>query len=76
METMHHYVVEIQARTENGHPPTVEARKNILAENDSDAQREAERWAATVAGVHNKATYLVIRHDDRKVIDRELRKSL
>ena len=75
METMHHYVVEIQARTENGHPPTVEARKNILAENDSDAQREAERWAATVTGV-NKATYLVIRHDDRKVIDRELRKSL
>ena len=76
METMHDYVAEIQTRSEDGQPPTVEARQNILAENDPDAQRQAEEWARTVEGVHSRPTYLVIRHDDRIVIDRELGMSL
>ena len=42
METMHDYVAEIQTRSEDGQPPTVEARQSILAENDPDAQRQAE----------------------------------
>jgi hypothetical protein len=56
METMHDYVAEIQTRSEDGQPPTVEARHSILAENDPDAQRQAEEWARTVAGVHKGAT--------------------
>ena len=76
METMHDYVAEIQTRSGGGQPPTVEARTNILAENDPDAQRQAEEWARTVEGVHRGSTYLLIRHDDRVVIDRELGKSL
>ncbi len=73
---MHDYVVEIQMRTQDGHPPTVKARQNILAENDPDVQRQAEEWARTVEGVHSGSTYLLIRHDDRVVVDRELGKSL
>ena len=73
---MHDYVVEIQMRTQDGHPPTVKARQNILAENDPDAQRQAEEWARTVEGVHSRSICLLIRHDDRVVVDRELGKSL
>jgi hypothetical protein len=73
---MRDYVVEIQTRSEDGQPPTVEARKNMLAENDPDVQRQAEEWARTVEGVHRASTYLLIRHDDRVVIDRELGKGL
>jgi hypothetical protein len=73
---MHDYVAEIQTRSEDGQPPTVKARKNILAENDPDVQRQAEEWARTVEGVHRASTYLLIRHDDRVVVDRELGKSL
>jgi hypothetical protein len=72
MEMMHDYIAEIQTRREDGSPPTVEARKSILAENDPDAQRQAEEWASTVAAVHNPSTHLHLRHDDRVVIDRSL----
>ncbi len=75
METKHDYIAEIQTRKEDD-SPLVEARKSILAENDTDAQRQAEEWAATAATVHNRATHLVIRHDDRVVLDQELRKSM
>ncbi len=72
METKHDYIAEIQTRKEDG-SSVVEARKSILAENDTDAQRQAEEWAATAAAVSNRATHLVIRHDDRVVLDQELR---
>lgn len=72
MDNMHDYMVEIQTRTEDGRPPTVEARKGILAENDPDAQRQAEEWASTVAAVHKPSAYLLVRHDDRVVMDRAL----
>ncbi len=70
MEMMHDYIAEIQTRREDGSPPTVEARKSILAENDPDAQRQAEEWASTVAAERNPSTHLHLRHDDRVVIDR------
>ena len=72
MEIMHDYIAEIQTRREDGSPPTVEARKSILAENDPDAQRQAEEWASTVAAERNPSTHLHLRHDDRVVIDRSL----
>ncbi len=43
METKHDYIAEIQTRKEDG-SSVVEARKSILAENDTDAQRQAEEW--------------------------------
>ncbi len=72
MELMHDYIAEIQTRREDGSPPTVEARKSILAENDPDAQRQAEEWASTVAAERNPSTHLHLRHDDRVVLDRSL----
>ncbi len=72
METKHDYIAEIQTRKEDA-SSVVEARKSILAENDTDAQLQAEEWAGTAAAVHNRATHLVIRHDDRVVLDQELR---
>ncbi len=72
MEMMHDYIAEIQTRRGDGSPPTVEARKSILAENDPDAQRQAEEWASTVAAERNPSTHLHLRHDDRVVIDRSL----
>ncbi len=74
METKHDYIAEIQTRKEHD-SDVVEARKSILAENDTDAQRQAEEWAGTAAAVHTRATHLVIRHDDRVVADQELRTS-
>ena len=74
METMHDYIAEIQTRSEDGSPPAVEARKSILAENDPDAQRQAEEWASTVTTRRDRSTFLLLRHDDRIVIDRELGK--
>ncbi len=73
---MHDYVAEIQTRSEDGQPPTVEDGQNILAVIDLNAQRQAEEWARKVEGVHSRSTCLLIRHDDRVVIDRELAKSL
>ncbi len=75
MDVKHDYIAEIQTRQEDG-ASTVEARKSILAENDTDAQRQAEEWADLVAAVHTRATHLIIRHDDRVVVDRELRKGM
>ena len=37
---------------------------------------QAEEWARTVEGRHSRSTYLLIRHDDRILIDRELGKGL
>lgn len=75
MDTMHDYIAELHIRPENGGSPIVEARKSILTENDADAQRQAEEWAGTVAAAPNRATYLLVRHDDRVVVDQELRRS-
>ena len=75
METKHDYMVEIQTRKEDN-SSVVEARTSILAENDADAQQQAEEWARTAAALAKGATYLVIRHDDRVVVDQELRKSM
>ena len=75
METKHDYMVEIQTRNEDN-SSVVEARRSILAENDTDAQQQAEEWALTAAALANRATHLVIRHDDRVVVDQELRKSM
>ena len=75
MDVKHDYIAEIQTRQEDD-SSVVEARKNILAENDTDAQRHAEEWAGLVAAVHTRATHLIIRHDDRVVVDRELRKGM
>jgi hypothetical protein len=46
METKHDYMVEIQTRKEDS-SSVVEARRSILAENDTDAQQQAEEWALT-----------------------------
>jgi hypothetical protein len=75
METKHDYMVEIQTRNKDN-SSVVEARRSILAENDTDAQQQAEVWARTAAAFANRATHLVIRHDDRVVVDQELRKSM
>ena len=74
MEMKHDYIAEIQTRKEHD-SDVVEARKSILAENDTDAQRQAEEWAGTAAAVHTGARHLVIRHDHRVVADQELRTS-
>jgi hypothetical protein len=73
MDVKHDYIAEIQTRQEDG-ASTVEARKSILAENDTDAQHQAEEWAGQITVAHTRATHLIIRHDDRVVVDRELRK--
>ena len=75
METKHDYMVEIQTRKEDN-SAVVEARKSILAENDADARRQAEEWARTAAAGPNRATHLVIRHDERVVLDQELGTSM
>ncbi len=74
MDTMHDYIAELHRHLQDGGSPSVEARKSILAENDADAQRQAEEWASTVAAASNKATHLLVRHDDRIVVDQELTK--
>lgn len=76
METMHDYIAEIQTRSEDGSPPAVKARTSLLAENDPDAQRQAEEWASTATAVRDRSTFLLVRHDERIVIDRELGKSV
>lgn len=74
MDVKHDYIAEVQTR-QGDQSPVVEARKSILAENDTDALRQAEEWASIVAAGPTNATHLVIRHDDRVVEDRELRKA-
>jgi hypothetical protein len=74
METKHEYMVEIQTRNEDN-SSVVEARKSILAENDTDAQHQAEEWAGQITVAHTRATHLIVRHDDRVVVDQELRKA-
>ena len=71
METKHDYMVEIQTRKEDN-SAVVEAWKSILAENDADARRQAEEWVRTAAARPSRATHLIIRHDDRVVLDQEL----
>ena len=75
MDVKHDYIAEIQTRQEDD-SSMVEARKSILAENDTDAQRQAEEWAGTAAAAHTRATHLIVRHDDRVVVNRELRKGM
>ena len=73
MDVKHDYIAEIQIRQE-GEASTVEARKSILAENDTDAQHQAEEWVGQITAAHTRATHLIVRHDNRVVVDRELRK--
>ena len=74
MDVKHDYIAEVQKR-QGDEIPVVEARKSILAENDTDASRQAEEWFAMMTAAHTRATHLVIRHDDRVVEDREFRKA-
>jgi hypothetical protein len=74
MDEKHDYIAEIQTRQED-EISTVEARKSILAENDTDAQHQAEEWASQITVAHTRATHLIIRHDDRVVVDQELRRT-
>ena len=73
MDVKHDYIAEIQTRQEDD-ASTVEARKSILAENDTDAQHQAEEWVGQITVAHTRATHLIIRHDDRVVVDRELKR--
>ena len=75
MDMKHDYIAEIQTRQEDD-SSVVEARKSILAENDTDALRQAEEWAGIVTAGHTRATHLIVRHDDHVVVDRELRKGM
>ena len=68
---MHDYIAELYTVSADGNL-IVEDRNIILAENDSEAQRQAREWTSMAVLVPHGSKYLRLRHDTRMVVQREL----